>query len=138
MPSKTIKEFMQEASKRRSAPEQPDPTELAERLRALKAVEDDTSSAKAEKRRSKGSGSNSQAENSRPKGSSFDKPKDSMQQHNRRGSRPAQLMLQDKDQNVERGPDSSHSQVIVSGDCTPGSEGVKRSERKDVKHWGSG
>ena len=31
--------------------------------------------------------------------------------------------------------DSPNSQVIVSGDCTPGSEGVKRADRRDVHHW---
>ncbi|KAL9635719.1 MAG: hypothetical protein Q9164_003285 [Protoblastenia rupestris] len=31
--------------------------------------------------------------------------------------------------------DSPDSQVIESGDCSPRSEGVKRADRKDVKHW---
>ncbi|KAL9129415.1 MAG: hypothetical protein Q9217_002120 [Psora testacea] len=31
--------------------------------------------------------------------------------------------------------DSPDSQVIASGDCSPRSEGIKRADRKDVKHW---
>ena len=35
----------------------------------------------------------------------------------------------------EKQSDSPDSQVIASGDCSPGSEGVKRADRKDVHHW---
>ena len=36
---------------------------------------------------------------------------------------------------VKEHSDSPDSQVIASGDCSPRSEGVKRADRKDVRHW---
>ena len=44
---------------------------------------------------------------------------------------PSQMSKREQKEN----DDSPNSQVIVSGDCTPGSEGVKRADRRDVHHW---
>ena len=37
--------------------------------------------------------------------------------------------------NIDDRDDSPDSQVIASGDCTPGSEGVRRKDRADVHYW---
>lgn len=51
------------------------------------------------------------------------------------GNRPRHASHRSRFLNLDDRDDSPDSQVIASGDCTPGSEGVRRKDRVDVHHW---
>ncbi|MDI1493434.1 MAG: hypothetical protein OHK93_005223 [Ramalina farinacea] len=70
-------------------------------------------------------------------------PKDSLPPSSRKninspprdGPRPRHGPHRSRFLNIEDRDDSPDSQVIASGDCTPGSEGVRRKDRADVHYW---
>ena len=51
------------------------------------------------------------------------------------GPRPRHGPHRSRFLNIDDRDDSPDSQVIASGDCTPGSEGVRRKDRADVHYW---
>ena len=71
-------------------------------------------------------------------------PKDSLPPSSRKnvkspplldGHRPRQGPPRSRFLNIGDRDDSPDSQVIASGDCTPGSEGVRRKDRVDAHYW---